>query len=376
MRIALDGLAFGNRGGTGRYVEMLVTGLIEILKDTDRLLILVRDDVDIPSSWNTDSRLTLERVSLSGLAWRSGLFQVRRRHRYLNSWLNRMAEEGVDLFHGPAFVLPRIPSGVVSVVTVHDLAFRLYPETLPRLRRWYLDRAVPNTIRRADLVLADCDAVRDQIHSEFGAELPVSTVLLGVPRPRPLRPGADKHIRARYSLGDRYWLTLSTLEPRKNLIRLLDAYRAALEVTTLPPLVLAGRRGWGCRLLDRMLAAPSLRERVVCTGFVSDEERDALLACAELFLAPSFYEGCDLPAIEAAARGTPVAAADIPPHRQYLPESTCFINPYDIAAWTGRLIEWGTDLPDRRSPSAIREPVAAARDAYAAYESALRASRV
>ena len=373
MKIALDGLAIGNRGGTGRYTEMLASGLLEILGEAGHLFMLLHEDAPIPGHWKQHPRLTIARIPKSGSAWLPGFIQVWHRHRYLNSWLKELAAaEGVDIFHGPSFVLPSIPPGVASAVTVHDLAFRLYPETLPWMRRVYLERTVPDAVRRANIVLADCDAVRDRIRSELGAIQLVETVLLAVDAPRRMNPSVLEGLRAKFLLGTRYWLTISTLEPRKNLVRLLEAYRLALGAANLPQLVIGGRRGWGCGALDRILRDRVLRNRVIRTGYLSENERDALLEGAEMFLSPSIYEGCDLPTLEAAARGIPLLASDIGAHRQYLPDSTRFINAYDISAWTNCLIESGSKPPKTVAPVNIRSPRDMARDVYATYEAALR----
>lgn len=373
MRVALDGVALGNRSGTGRYVELLMEGMKEALPPDDSMVVFVRPDFEVPRSWREISRIDFIPVThafpsrfgkIGGqLAWR----------RWLSSWLHERENtpERIDLFHGPAFVLPSLPETMAAVLTVHDLAFYLYPETLPLGRRWFLQRAVPKALMRANRVLVDCDAVGRELRDYLNVETEIETILLGVRQTTrnrlPLWPDCLPGLEP----GARYWLTLSTLEPRKNLERLVLAYRLASNTMELPPLVLIGRRGWGREGLDRLLDEPLKRGRIVQLGFVPDAKLVALLDYAELFLAPSLYEGCDLPALEAAARGVPIVASDIRAHRQYLPDYTVFINPYDTAEWINRLRSFSKNPSTRKSPLVTRKPKELAIDTLKAYQSTL-----
>lgn len=269
MRVALDGLALGNRSGTGRYVELLIEGMKEALPPDDSMVVFVRPDVELPRSWHEcppirflsvpQSLLSRFSQHLDRLAWR----------RWLAAWLceRENSPERIDLFHGPAFVLPPLPEGMAAVVTVHDLAFYLFPETLPAWRRWYLQTAVPKALRRADLVLVDCDAVGLELRQYFDFSMKIETVLLGIRQPVRNRLPLWPDCLAQLEPGTRYWLTLSTMEPRKNLECLVAAYRQAAETTDMPPLVLVGRFGWGYERLQRMLNEPLRRGQIIQLGF-------------------------------------------------------------------------------------------------------------
>ncbi len=368
IHIALDGLALGNRGGTGRYVELLMQGFARILDKSAHVHLLHWRNSQIPEQWRDCPHISLYPAHSMPPFW--GPLRAFQRERIQHRWLDDMAKEGfkLDIVHGPSFVLPPVPDGAAGVLTVHDLAFHLYPDTLPLARRLYLKRTVPDSIRRATLVLADCDAVRDELRVVYGTDIQTQTVLLGLETLSEINPEQIEKTRQKLGLEEDYWLTLSTLEPRKNLPLLVEAYKKASQNAKLPQLVIAGRRGWRCRELDRVIKSLPQRESIRLTGFLSEIEREAIIAGTGLFLAPSMYEGCDLPALEAAARGIPIIASNIPAHRQYLPKTTAFLNPFDIASWVDALnLMASREDKAYLTPLDARNPLQVATDTLFAY---------
>jgi glycosyltransferase involved in cell wall biosynthesis len=227
----------------------------------------------------------------------------------------------LDLLHAPDFVLP--PTRARTLLTIHDLAFLRHPECfVPSMVR-YLSAAVPRGLRRANSILADSEATRQDLASLLAIDPGrVTVVYPGVsPRFRPLPPEETEPVRRRLGLPDRFILFVSTLEPRKNVVRLVEAFasleprglRLEASATSQAPslhLVLAGRRGW---LYDDIFAAIgrlNLGERVRVLDFVDDNDLPALYNLACVFAYPSLYEGFGMPALEAMACGTPVVTAD------------------------------------------------------------------
>jgi glycosyltransferase involved in cell wall biosynthesis len=222
----------------------------------------------------------------------------------------------VDLFHGPSFTLP--PSFVPGLLTVHDLSFLRYPQGAhPALLAW-LTKAVPRSLRRACHVLADSESTRaDLIELMRVPAAQITVIGAGVEeRFQPVTdPEARSRVRARYHLPDRFVLSVSTLEPRKNFPGLISAFNGLASVGGKPTmddlhLVIAGGRGW---LYDEIFAAAKaspVPERIHITGYVADEDLPALYSLATLFAFPSNYEGFGIPVLEAMACGTPVVCAD------------------------------------------------------------------
>lgn len=373
MDVALDGLALGNRGGTGRVVEMFLDGFAKILDGHDHVHVFVRKDCHLRDAWRDCPYLHLSEAPFStGDSLLASARAALRRKGPMRRWLHGIERDGrrLDIVHGPSFVLPPLPAHAVGVVTIHDLAFRLYPETVPFLRRWYLRREVLDAIQRAGLILVDCDAVGQELRDIYSSSLPIRSVPLGVPE-TPTAPTDPQALRRELGLGERYWMTLSTLEPRKNLVRLVEAYVRALEEADLPDLVLVGRRGWHCGALDAVTGNPELARKIRFPGFLPEEKRLALLDGAELFLAPSIYEGFDLPALEAQSRGVPVLASDIPPHHSYQLDLFRVVNPYDVSTWASALRECALSAPPRSVPRTSPGPADVAFSLLEAYRAAL-----
>lgn len=227
----------------------------------------------------------------------------------------------LDLVHAPDFVLP--PTRARTILTIHDLSFLVHPEcAAPGMQR-YLARAVPRGVRRADVVLVDSQATRQDVLRFLGVDAGrVQVVYPGVGGEfRPLSAEVLVSVRQRLGLPAQFLLFVSTIEPRKNLVRLLEAF-ARVDPGVLAAagpsdgvrgplaLVIAGRRGW---LYDEVFAAVQrlqLDQRVHWLDFVDDRDLPALYNLAWAFVYPSIYEGFGLPALEALACGTPVVTAD------------------------------------------------------------------
>lgn len=217
-----------------------------------------------------------------------------------------------------------VPPGVrgKSVVYVHDMTCMRYPETMDKTVRRLLGQNLRDTCRRADRIVTLTAFSKAEIASLLGVEEEKIRVVPGGVDSRSFRPLADKEaalapLREKYGIQGPYFLYVGTLEPRKNIERMLRAYAALAErCEDCPQLVLGGRKGW---LYDSMLAlleSEPLRGRVVVTDYLPREEIPVLMGGALAFVFPSLYEGFGLPPLEAMACGTPVIVSD----RASLPE--------------------------------------------------------
>ncbi|MHB1295839.1 MAG: glycosyltransferase family 4 protein [Anaerolineae bacterium] len=220
----------------------------------------------------------------------------------------------LDLLHVPVYVGPLVAPCPI-VVTLHDLAFFRYPELFRPPNRLYLQRMTALTVRHAAHVIADSESTRvDAIRLLDISEERITVVPAGVDEV--MRPMDDvagvRALRARYGLPERIILFLGTLEPRKNLPVLLEAY-ALLRARGVPhKLVIAGGKGWYYDTIDAAVQRLRLEGDVIFPGFVPQEELPLWYNAAELFVYPSLYEGFGLPPLEAMACGTPVVVSDAP----------------------------------------------------------------
>ncbi|NNJ11389.1 glycosyltransferase family 4 protein [Chloroflexales bacterium ZM16-3] len=235
----------------------------------------------------------------------------------------------IDILHAPDFVLP--PTRARALLTVHDLTFMARPETADAGLRRYLMAAVPRSLRRADMVLADSQATRADLGRLLGVDVGRVRVLYpGVsPRFRPLPAAACEPLRAQLGLPESFLLFVGTLEPRKNLVRLIEAFGRLSDMGAHPglSLVIAGRRGW---LYEEIFAAVDrlgLAERVYFLDFIDDSHLPGVYNLARAFVYPSLYEGFGLPALEAMACGTPVVTANLSSLPEVVGDAAVLVDP-------------------------------------------------
>lgn len=237
----------------------------------------------------------------------------------------------IDILHAPDFVLP--PTRSRALLTVHDLTFVLYPECFkPALRR-YLSRAVPRSLPRASLVLADSYATRADLvqHMHVNAER-VAVIYPGVtPQFRPLPAAITEPVRQRLGLPAQFLLFVGTLEPRKNLVRLLHAFQ---PLSASLHLVIAGRKGWLYEPIFTTVEQSGLNRQVMFLDFVDDADLPALYNLAQAFVYPSLYEGFGIPVAEALACGIPVVTANVASLPEVAGDATVLVDPLDTRAIT------------------------------------------
>jgi glycosyltransferase involved in cell wall biosynthesis len=246
-----------------------------------------------------------------------------------------------DVLFVPAHVLPLI-CPVPALVTVHDLGYLHYPETHRRFDRWYLDWTTRRHVRLAARIIADSQATRDDLIRYYRAD-PARIAVVYPGRDESLARVSDPEtvaaVKARYGISRDYLLYVGTLQPRKNLVRLVEAF-AQIQNSNLQ-LVLAGQKGWSYTHLFARVEALGLSGAVIFTGYVADDDKAALLSGATALLYPSLYEGFGLPVLEAMACGTPVLTSDVSSLPEVAGEAALLINPLDteaIAAGMARLV--------------------------------------
>ena len=226
------------------------------------------------------------------------------------SW--EMARHPPDLLFVPAHVLPLVHPRR-SVVTIHDLGYLYYPQAHCLLDRLYLDLSTRYSARAATHLVADSSATKRDLIERYGVEPNKITVVYPGYDDTVFQPVRDEKaigaVRAKYGVAGDYILFVGTLQPRKNLIRLIEAYWK-LEVGNWK-LVIAGKKGWLYREIFQQVEKLGLEGKVVFTGYVPEGDLPALLSGARLFVFPSLYEGFGLPVLEAMACGTPVVCSNV-----------------------------------------------------------------
>jgi glycosyltransferase involved in cell wall biosynthesis len=229
---------------------------------------------------------------------------------------------GLDILHCPDFIPPfhrRCP----AVITVHDLAFLRFPGLLTAPSQRYYGQ-IERAVKSAEHIIAVSESTKNDLVTLAGADAAKISVVYEAAGPefRPASAQAVDAVRQRYAISGEYILFVSTIEPRKNIPFLLQAYAYLRENWTgeaaCPKLVLAGRRGWLCESIFAVLEELKLGEAVIVTGGVPVEDLSGLYSGACCFVLPSLYEGFGLPVLEAMSCGAPVIAT----HTSSLPEVT------------------------------------------------------
>jgi glycosyltransferase involved in cell wall biosynthesis len=225
-----------------------------------------------------------------------------------------MAVRPPDVLFVPAHVLPLLRPRR-SVVTVHDLGYLAYPEAHKAGDRRYLDWSTRWSARRARIIIADSAATRADLIRAYGVDgRKIRVIYLG--RDEMLAPVKDERalaeVRARYGIAGRYVLYVGTLQPRKNLARVIEAFArvAAEPAFSGVQLVLAGKKGWLYDDLFAQVERMGLPGRAIFPGYIEDADLPALLSGATAFVFPSLYEGFGIPVLEAGACGVPVITSN------------------------------------------------------------------
>lgn len=262
----------------------------------------------------------------------------------------------IDLFHSPDFTLPPTLPRTRTLLTVHDLSFMRDPDSaVPALRR-FLEKAVSRSVARAQRVLADSQATKDDLVSLFGTPSEKIEVLLsGVDtRFQPIQnPTALAAVRAKYNLGnDLLVLSVGTIQPRKNYTRLIQAFAQVVAQWDSAQrgqltLVIAGGKGWMFDAIFAEVTQLGLEGRVKFTGFVDDVDLPALYSASTLFVYPSLYEGFGLPVLEAMACGIPTIASNLSSIPEVVGSAGLLIDPLDINAIAAAIIVLLKDMSAR-----------------------------
>ncbi len=256
-----------------------------------------------------------------------------------------------------------IPPGVKGkkITIFHDMAYKRFPETVRARTKMMLDSNMEQACRRADAILT----VSEFSKREVLEYLPVSpekiTVMpLGIRSERFHTGYTEEQIgaaREKYRLPKEYLLYLGTLEPRKNIERLVEAYGVLRQRNAdVPPLILAGRKGWMYDTIFAKIQELGLEQYVWSTGYVENEAVPLLIAGAVAFLFPSIYEGFGMPPLEAMACGTPVLTANVSSMPEVAGDSAVLVDPFSvesIAEGMERLVE-KPDLRRELSERGIR----------------------
>lgn len=333
LTVGLDAVPLlGPRSGIGRYIDQVCRAVAAEPDAPDQILVAPGRRLRFPGPLPPHTRL--------------------QRRDYPGLILSRTMPRGfppvelltgrLDVYHGGNYLIPPVRRAATAV-TVHDLTFLHYPQTVqPATLALLAD--LPTRVHGYDAVFAVSGAMADEIEADL--RVPRDRIVVvphGVdPAWAQARPLSARR-REELGVPERHLLFVGTLEPRKNLTTLLDGHQEARRSDPqVPDLVLVGGLGWGdlpARLRDG-------GSGLVLAGFLPDADLQALVAGAAAVCSPSLYEGFGLPVVEALSAGTRVLASDIRAHREVAHGQATLLPATDVDAWAHALTRIA-HTPDR-----------------------------
>jgi glycosyltransferase involved in cell wall biosynthesis len=258
----------------------------------------------------------------------------------------------VDVLHVQFTAPPFAPCPVVT--TIHDLSFEHLPETFKRRSRAQLRLTVRRTARKAALILTLSEFSRRDIIETYAVD-PERVIVTPAAAPTHFKPIASatelEKVRERYGIGANYLLSLGSIQPRKNLTRLIEALlwlRTARPDDELPQLIIAGKRGWLDDEVFRAAQQDSVKECIKFVGYVPEEDLPALYSGAMCFVYPSYFEGFGLPVLEAMQCGAPVIVGNQTSLPEVAGDAALLFDPFDTRA-LGEAIAKVIDHPNYRA---------------------------
>lgn len=324
MAIYIDiSAAVHGRAGLGRYAESLARALLQ--EHPERFALFYNRDQGTSPLHGLESVPT-RTVRAGYKPWRMAVWLG----QLLGLGFERLVPEA-ELYHATEHLLlplRRVP----TVLTVHDLIYHLFPEHHKPLNYWFLNGAMPLFVQRARAIIAVSESTRRDLIGCYGVHADKITVIheAAAPHFRPASPEVIAAVRARYGLPEDFILTVGTIEPRKNLSRLLDALHRLRQKGINARLVVVGSKGWLYEGFFHRLEELQLGDVVLLTGYIPDTDLPAVYSAARVFAFPSLYEGFGLELLEAMACGTAVVCSSTSSLPEVGGDAARYFEPTDV----------------------------------------------
>jgi len=339
MRIGIDCRTIlnpekGEGAGVGHYTYQLVRHLLAIDKENDYFLFF-----DRTVEKRRLNKFRQKNVSINFFPF----IQYKKfmpggySHFLISAFISRFK---LDIFHSPTLNLPPSYRGN-TVVTAHDLAVYKLPELYTKKQIALLKSIVPSAIHQAKKIIAASQSTKKDLNEIFETEKNKITVVYhGVDKRFFTKSGAAeiRRVKDKLHLKDNYLLFLGTLEKRKNIIRIIEAYERLKEKLSEVgvkqkdyQLVLAGSPGHGFKEIKNKIEHSKYKNEILITGYIQPDDLDPLYEGAKIFVFPTLYEGFGLPVIEAMANAAPVITSNISSLPETADDQALLVDPYNVA---------------------------------------------
>lgn len=242
-----------------------------------------------------------------------------------------LLNKGVDVFHGPAFMIPLRSTGFRTVVSIHDVVAFTRPETVPRKYALYMKLLLRQVVRKVDKIIAPSISTKnDLVKYLYTPEEKIHVIYDAVsPKYCPTAPGYDREeIKRKFGIRNKYIFFAGNLEPRKNLIRLMEAFsmiRSKLGEDY--QLVICGKKGWLYKNILQTYERLRMNNDIVLTNYVGEKDLLNLYRSADIFAFPTLYEGFGFPPLEAMGCGVPVIASNVSSLPEIVGDAALMVDP-------------------------------------------------
>ena len=336
MKILIDSTQIPlDRTGVGIYAEQLIHKMVSVLQPRDSLFVLVQDDDTYLR------RLITAQEGLHPLLIRSSIFRNRALlaiyEQCILPWVLRKYK--IDVVHSLHYTFP-LACPCARVVTIHDLTYFLWPQMHTAARRIVMSRFTKLALRRAEGVLFVSEATRQDAERLFGAGTNLRAVTpLAVDQEsfQNVQPATILDTLSRLGIQIPYILFLGTLEPRKNIVRLIQAFDQLGRQHSRYTLVIAGKPGWHYEPILEAIDNSPHKERIQRIGYVASGDKAALIAGCDLLVYPSLYEGFGLPVLEGMAAGAAVVTGNISSLPEITGGAAVLIDPSSVEQMTAAI---------------------------------------
>jgi len=331
MKIGIDIRNIGKqRTGSEVVVLELTKNILELDKENEYFLFTdTKDEVvlkNIQEKLNLSDKKNVQVISLEAKNKFIWALWVMPRYMHKNK---------LDIFH-TEYILPFfIPKSIKVVTHIHDVSFKVYRQMIMKKDLFFLDLLIPMSMRRSDKIIAVSQFTKDEIIKYYKINSDKIEVVFNSINISniDLTQELKTVIRKKYNLPEKFIFYIGTLQPRKNVATLIEAYAKIRNKIPEFKLVIAGDKK--AHNFDKKINASLERnslgeDDVVFTGFIEVKDKTAIYKMAQVFVYPSFYEGFGIPILEAMSQGVPVLISDIGPHREVAQEAGVYFPPEDI----------------------------------------------
>jgi len=327
LNIAIDVRTINKpRSGVGYYVTNLIKNLQDI--DTKNHYCLISNNGEYENTFKAHPNFESHKTIISN-----------ENHFIGDLWENItlplfLRKKGVDVFHGPAFMIPLLNGKIGAVVTIHDIVSFRMPSTIPKKYALYMQLLIRTVAKRANMVITVSEFNKRELMDCLNVpESKIKVVHHGVsPMFKPDNDAAKRELlKAKFGVRKNYMLFVSNLEPRKNLVRLMEAFdQARAKLNGEYQLVICGKKGWLYKEILKTYEKLRGQDDIIITNYVNEDDLLGLYQNADMFVFPTLYEGFGLPVLEAMASGAPVITSNVSSLPEIAGDAAELINPLNV----------------------------------------------